>query len=80
MKKKEEKNKTSEKKNKRSKWVALSGAGFQMAITIIGSAFIGKKLDDYYLTQKPWFTLGFVLFGIFASLYLLIKQIKNLDT
>ena len=63
-----------------NKWIALTGAGIQMGVVIFATAFLGKKLDAYYETETAWFTLGFVLFGIFISLYLLIKQIINLDS
>ena len=63
-----------------NKWITLTGAGIQMGVVIFATAFIGKKLDAYYETETAWFTLGFILFGIFASMYLLLKQIKNLDS
>lgn len=63
-----------------NKWIALTGAGIQMGVVIFATAFFGKKLDAYYETETAWFTLGFILFGIFASMYLLLKQIKNLDS
>mgnify|MGYP005851524083 CR=1 FL=1 len=75
------KNQQGKKKPKSpNKWVALTGAGIQMGVVIFATAFFGKKLDAYYETETAWFTLGFVLFGIFASMYLLLKQIKNLDS
>lgn len=63
-----------------NKWIILTGVGFQMGVTIFICAYIGKKLDAYFQTSTAWFTLGFVLFGIFASMYVLLKQIKNLDS
>ena len=62
-----------------NKWIALSGAGIQMGIIIFLSAYAGDKLDAYFQTQTAWFTLGLVLFGIFISLYLFIKQVNNLN-
>lgn len=59
--------------------MALSGAGIQMGVVIFASAYTGDKLDTNYKTETPWFTLSFVLIGIFISLYLLIKQINNLE-
>jgi uncharacterized membrane protein YfcA len=57
----------------------LTGAGIQMGVVIFVCAYIGKKLDAKFNTQTAWFTLGFILFGIFASLYLLLKQIRDID-
>lgn len=71
-------------KNKNQKphnrWIVLTGAGIQMGVVMFVCAFIGKKLDVYFNTETAWFTIGFVLFGIFSSMYLLLKQIKNLDS
>lgn len=62
------------------KWAVLSGIGFQMGATIFVCAWIGKKLDSKYNpSEKDWFTIGFVLFGVFASLYIVLKQLKNLN-
>lgn len=61
------------------KWVRLSGIAIQMGATIFVCAWIGKKLDERYSTGKNWFTMGFVLFGVFASIYLVIKQLNDLN-
>lgn len=69
-----------ENKNSRLKnWAILSGIGFQMGATIFICAWIGKQLDERYPSNKNWFTIGFVLFGVFASLYVVLKQLKNLN-
>jgi F0F1-type ATP synthase assembly protein I len=72
-----------QKKNKepkpRNRWIALTGAGIQMGAVIFACAYFGKKLDTYFNTETAWFTIGLILFGIFASMYLLITQLKNLD-
>lgn len=75
----ENQQKKPKKQKQPNKWVSLTGAGIQMGVIIFATAYLGKKLDVYYETQTAWFTLGFVLFGIFISLYLLIKQINNLN-
>lgn len=74
-----EKNQKIKDQKSHNKWIALMGAGIQMGIIIFGCAYLGKYLDAYFNTQTAWFTLGFVLFGIFASLYLFIKQVGNLN-
>jgi len=50
-----------------------------MGVIMFVCAYLGKELDEYFTTETAWFTIGFVLFGIFSSIYLLLKQIKNLD-
>ena len=62
-----------------NRWIVVTGVGIQMGVIIFVSAYLGKKIDTYYETETAWFTLAFILFGIFASMYLLLKQIKNLD-
>ncbi|HET7360549.1 MAG TPA: AtpZ/AtpI family protein [Salinimicrobium sp.] len=69
-----------EKKNSRLKnWTILSGIGFQMGATIFICAWIGKELDERYPMEKNWFTIGFVLFGVAASLYVVLKQLKSFN-
>jgi|GEM_PF-353300 len=62
-----------------NRWIVLTGAGIQMGVIMFVCAYLGKELDEYFTTETAWFTIGFVLFGIFSSIYLLLKQIKNLD-
>tara|TARA_R100000789_G_C2955746_1_gene136422 strand:+ start:74 stop:304 length:231 start_codon:yes stop_codon:yes gene_type:complete len=71
--------KEKEKKSLLKNWARLSGIAFQMGGTIFVCAWIGKKLDEKYATETNWFTLGFVLFGLAASLYLVLKQLKDLN-
>lgn len=61
------------------KWAVLSGVGLQMGATIFVCAWGGKKLDEHFETQKNWWTIGLVLFGVFASLYVLLKELKYLN-
>jgi len=68
-----------EKKSRLKNWAVLSGIGFQMGATIFVCAWIGKKLDERFPSNKNWFTIGLVLFGVFASLYIVLKQLKNLN-
>ncbi|MBK5192835.1 MAG: AtpZ/AtpI family protein [Flavobacteriaceae bacterium] len=68
-----------EKKSRLRSWAVLSGIGFQMGATIFVCAWIGKKLDERFPSNKNWFTIGLVLFGVFASLYIVLKQLKNIN-
>jgi uncharacterized membrane protein YfcA len=67
------------KKSRLRKWAVLSGIGFQMGATIFACAWIGKKLDERFPSNKNWFTIGLVLFGVFASLYIVLMQLKNIN-
>ena len=70
---------TEEKKSTLKNWAKLSGIAFQMGATIFVCAWIGKKLDEKYPHETSWFTLGFVLFGLLASIYLVLRQLKDLN-
>lgn len=71
--------KNNQPKNQRNRWLALSGIGLQMGVTIFICAWGGKKLDAYFETSKNWFTIGLVIFGVVASLYALMHQLKYLN-
>lgn len=67
------------KGNQLKKYAALSGIAFQMGATIFLCAYAGKKLDAYCELEKQWFTMGFILFGVTASIYLVIKQLDRIN-
>ena len=73
MNEKKQKDKNSQLKN----WAIFTGIAFQMGATIFICAWIGKKLDERYPMDKNWFTIGFVLFGLVASVYVVLKQLKR---
>jgi F0F1-type ATP synthase assembly protein I len=50
-----------------------------MGGTIFVCAWIGKQLDERYPSNKNWFTMGMVLFGLLASIFLVLKQLKKFD-
>lgn len=51
-----------------------AGMAFQMGAIILLSVFLGQYLDRIFNLSFPLFTLIFVLFGTFASLYLSLKD------
>lgn len=61
------------------KWLALSGIGFQMGATIFLFAWVGKRVDAYFQTEKEWFTIIGVLLGVFISFYSLLKTLKKIN-
>jgi F0F1-type ATP synthase assembly protein I len=74
---KEEKENNNSKKSQLKNWAIFTGIAFQMGSTIFICAWIGKKLDERYPMEKNWFTIGFVLFGLVASVYVVLKQLKR---
>lgn len=71
-----QKNKNKPLKN----WAILSGIAIQMGVTIFLFAWLGKKLDQQYPSEKNWFTIGFVLIGVAVSIYVVIKQLNRLNS
>lgn len=59
------------------KWARYTSLAFEMGIVIFAGAFGGHKLDEYFATSKPWFTVALSLFAVFASIYMVIKSLKN---
>ncbi len=61
-------------------YVKYSSMAFQMGIIIFGAAWGGIELDDYVKSVSfPLFTVIFVLLGVFAAVYLSIKDLLNSD-
>lgn len=56
-------------------FIKYSNLAIQMGIIIGLSAWGGSKLDAYFKTQEPYFTIIFSLIGISGSLYLVIKDV-----
>lgn len=68
------------KKNKKelSPLIRFTSMGFQMGIIIAFFTWLGIFLDDKYKTKTPWWTIGLSLFGVCASLYLIIKEVMKM--
>ena len=63
-------------KKKPADWMKYSGLGIQMAITVVLCLYIGKWIGSKLNSENLGALFG-TLFGLFASMYNLIKQIKN---
>ena len=61
-----------------SNWIKFSQLGLQMSVTIGLCAYCGNWLDKEYPIISPWGVLGLLLFGVFASLYSVIKQVNQM--
>ncbi len=74
-----EKNKNTTNSNREglNKFIRFSTLAFEMGIIIICGTFAGVWVDDYFLFETPVFTIILSLLSIFASLYLVIKQVNN---
>jgi F0F1-type ATP synthase assembly protein I len=51
-----------------------SGIGFQMIIIILLFYWAGSKLDERTANEKPVYTTILTLVGVFAGLYIILKD------
>ena len=51
-----------------------SGLGIQMVIIILLFYWAGSKLDERAANEKPVYTAIFALLGVFAALYITLKD------
>ena len=73
---KEQKNDDSENAGGNS-YLKFTGMGFQM-IAIIGIfAFAGYKIDEAGHHTVKWATAALALIGVFISLYLVVRSVKE---
>ncbi len=71
----------SNQKQKKSlnKYIRFTGIAFQLGATIYLAAYLGKWLDTKFLMQKKLFTLGFILIGLIASIWSIVKQLNKMN-
>ena len=60
-------------------WLAYTGLGIQMVVTMMICLWIGMKLEDKFYIVNPYGQLIGIFFGLFASIYNLIKSVKLFD-
>lgn len=58
-------------------YVKYSGMAFQMVLIIGGMTFVGYKIDQSAGHSTMWVTAIMSLVGVFISLYLIIRSLKN---
>ncbi len=51
-----------------------SGVGFQIVGTAVLGFFLGLKADEWFHTEKPYFTALLAIIFTFAGLYLGLRQ------
>jgi ATP synthase protein I len=56
-------------------YVKYGGLAIQMGAVIGLSCWLGVFLDKKMETETPWWTIGLSLFGISASLYLVLREV-----
>ena len=66
------------KKKQLNKFLALTGVGLQMGITIYLGAYFGKKLDTHFQTDKTY-TLILTLLALLISIWSVLAQLKRIN-
>ncbi|MCB2378746.1 AtpZ/AtpI family protein [Hymenobacter sp. BT635] len=56
-----------------------SGLAFQMLAIIGVCTWGGLKLDEYVGNDKPWYTIGLMVFGLIAATYQVIRSLSRND-
>jgi hypothetical protein len=60
-----------------SGYLKYSGIGVQMIVIIGLFTYAGYKIDESANHQTKWVTAILSLTGVFVSLYIIIKSVKN---
>ena len=58
-------------------YTKYSALGFQMIIIIGVFSFAGYKIDEALNHQTQWVTAVLSLAGVFVSLYIILKSLKD---
>lgn len=66
------------KRKQHSKFLVLTSLSIQMGITIYLGSFLGEYLDERNTTENNIYTTICVLASVLVSMYLFIKQAKNI--
>jgi F0F1-type ATP synthase assembly protein I len=69
----------SENKKKQHALMRFSSVGIQMGIIIGLFTWLGTYLDEKYKNSTPYWTLFLSLFGVFAGLVLVIREVMRMQ-
>ena len=58
-------------------YLKYSGLAFQMIGAMVLAAFAGGKLDAYFQTENPWFTIVLLVLAVVASMVLVILSLNK---
>jgi len=71
--------KDSNSKNSQGNFIRFTSLAFQMIGSIGFFSWLGYYLDQKYKSKTPWWTIGFSLFGVFISLYVVIREVLKMN-
>jgi ATP synthase protein I len=59
-------------------YIRFTSLAFQMIGAIGFFSWLGYYLDQKYASKTPWWTIGLSLFGVFISLYVVIREVLKM--
>ena len=71
--------KDSNSKNSQGNFIRFTSLAFQMIGAIGFFSWLGYYLDQKYKSKTPWWTIGLSLFGVFISLYIVIRDVLKMN-
>ncbi|WP_294673386.1 AtpZ/AtpI family protein [uncultured Fluviicola sp.] len=74
-----EENRENKPKKQLKNYVRFTGAAFQMAGTIVATAFLGVWLDKKFNAGGNMWTLICTLTGVVVSMYIIIKEVIDMS-
>lgn len=74
---KNEQNQSEEEGKAVNAYAKYTGLAVQMIVVIGAFAFAGYQIDEATRHQTKWVTAALSLTGVFVSLYLVIRSVKN---
>ena len=72
-------NKQDDQRNPLKNFAIFSGIAIQMGVTIFLFAWLGRWLDDTYNEGNKLYLIISTLFGVFISIYVVIKQLNQMQ-
>lgn len=66
-------------KKPQSDLIQYSAAGIQMVLIICIFVFAGRKLDQHFEVEKPWWTLGMSLLGVVIALVYMLRAFSRIS-
>jgi ATP synthase protein I len=73
----EESGKEASRQDQLKPYLKYSGLAFQMMVTLVAAAYAGMWLDEKQGNDNPWWTIVFMLVGVVASMYMVIKSVTQ---
>jgi ATP synthase protein I len=71
--------KDSNSSNSQGNFIRFTSLAFQMIGAIGFFSWLGYYLDQKYKSKTPWWTIGLSLFGVFISLYVVIREVLKMN-